>query len=181
MWSLGSSVWPPRLTADPLTAASYPSPRRRTTTPSASLWSGSMSWVITHTPPGCTRRCPAGQGPDASPAPRDCGTCLSMVRAGPEGASRRAAHRSPRFSCPVCWTTRTMRWCSCCRAGLGSAVACPGHRARAPSHGGGHSGRGDGEAMLSPQPSDAEASCFLALWLGAKFTASLARQVWVSQ
>lgn len=158
-------VWPAGPTADPLTTASCTCPRRRTTTPSASSWSESTSWVTTHTPPGCTRRCPAGQAPGASPAPRDCGTCPSTVRAGPAGASRRAAHRSPRSSCRVCWTTRTMRWCGCSRVGLGSAVACPGPRARVLSHGGGHSGRGDGEAMLSPQPRGAEASCFLDPWL----------------
>lgn len=142
-----------------------PRPCRRTTTPSVSLWSGSTSWATTRTPPGGTGRGPAGLGPGAGPVPRGCGTCRSTARAGPAGASRRAAHRSPRCSCPACWTTRTTRWCGCCRAGLGPQAAPPGRQARVPSPGGGDSGRGARQA-ISHQPSGVEASCILAAWTG---------------
>ncbi len=65
-----------------------------------------------------------GQGPASGvPVLRGSGTCPSTGRAGPGGALRHGARTKLPSSCPVFWTTRTMRWCASSERASGTRPA----------------------------------------------------------
>ncbi|XP_051236043.1 fibroblast growth factor 3 isoform X2 [Dicentrarchus labrax] len=82
---------------------------------SVSLWSESMSWGTTPTPPATiprSNRCHQGAAAAArgEPAPSGSGMFPLTAKAGRGEVLKPEARTKPHFSCLGCWATKTMTW-----------------------------------------------------------------------